>query len=154
MLIRPARMTDTEKIAATHRASIRVLCAEFYPAPDVDGWIVIIVPDIYENAIKEKIMIVAEEEDGILGLGILDLGHREIGAIYIHPQAKGRGIGSCLLSALEARAMHDNAERLTLCSTINALGFYQHHGYVREDKTFHELPNGVRLECIRMHKAL
>jgi len=154
MLIRSAKMTDTEKIAATHRASIKDLCSEFYDTKDIDGWIGIIAPSIYENAIKEKVMIVAEDKDEILGLGILDLEHNEIGAIYVHPKVKGAGVGSCLLLELEARASNDNVERLTLCSTINALRFYQHHGYVSEDKVFHELPNGVRLECIRMHKTL
>lgn len=154
MLIRSARMTDTEKIAATHRASIKALCSDFYATQDIDGWIEIITSIIYENAIKEKVMIIAEDKDEILGLGILDLEYNEIGAIYIHPHVKGTGVGSCLLLELEARALKDNIERLTLCSTINALGFYQHHGFVSEDKSFHELPNGVRLECIRMHKTL
>lgn len=154
MHVRSARMTDTEKIAATHRASIEGLCSGFYSKKDIDGWVEIIDPSIYENAIKEKVMIVAEDKDAILGLGILDLEHSEIGAIYIHPKVMGTGVGSCLLLDLEARASNDKAERLTLCSTINALGFYQHHGYVSEGKAFHELPNGVKLECIRMHKIL
>lgn len=154
MHIRSARMTDAEKIAATHRSSIQELCSEFYTRHDIDGWIEMIAPGIYESAIKEKIMIVAEEKENILGLGILDLEHREIGAIYIHPKMKGTGLGGCLLSDLEDKALNDNAERLTLCSTINALGFYQHHGYVCEGKEFHELPNSVRLKCIRMNKTL
>jgi putative acetyltransferase len=154
MLVRSAKMTDTEKIAATHRASIRELCSEFYSKHDIDGWIEIIDPSIYENAVKEKVMIVAEEKDEILGLGILDLEQREIGAIYIHPKVKGKGVGSRLLLELETRASNANAERLTLCSTINALRFYQHHSYVSEGKAFHKLPSGVRLECVRMHKTL
>ncbi|MCB1756079.1 MAG: GNAT family N-acetyltransferase [Gammaproteobacteria bacterium] len=154
MLVRSARMTDMEKIAATHRASIRDLCSAFYTKQDIDAWTGIIDPGIYESAIKEKVMIVAEEEGEIVGLGILDLERREIGAIYIHPRVKGAGVGACLLSALEARASNDHAERLTLCSTINALGFYKHHGYMSEGKAFHELPDGLRLECIRMYKDL
>lgn len=147
-------MTDTERIAVTHRASIKALCSECYTVQDIVGWIALLSSDIYENAIKEKVMIVAEDKDEILGLGILDLERKEIGAIYIHPKVKGTGVGGCLLYELEARALKDSVDRLTLCSTINALGFYQHHGYINEGKGFHELPNGVRLECVRMHKTL
>ena len=154
MHIRSARITDTEKIAATHIASIKVLCSGSYAEKDVDGWIGIIDPGIYENAIKEKVMIVAEDKGEILGLGILDIEHGEIAAIYVHPKVKRTGVGGGLLSALEGRASSGNVERLTLCSTINARGFYQHYGYGGGDKEFYELPNGVRLECIRMHKDL
>ena len=154
MVIRSARLADTKKIAAAHVASIKGLCSGSYAKKDVGGWISVIDPGIYENAIKEKVMIVAEDKDEILGLGILDIEHGEIGAIYVHPKVKRTGVGSGLLSALEDRASSENVERLTLCSTINARGFYQHYGYVGDDKEFYELPNGVRLECIRMHKAL
>ena len=99
-------------------------------------------------------MIVAEEEGDIVGLGILDVDRREIGAVYVHPTVKGRGVGARLLAELEARAAASHVDRLTLCATVNALGFYRRHGYVPDGETSHELPNGVTLECIRMHKAL
>ena len=156
MLIRAAEMTDTERIAATHSASIKALCSEYYASQDIAGWTEVLSPDSYENAVKEKIMIVAEDEDedDILGLGILDLERNEVAAIYIHPKVKGTGIGGRLLLELEDRASKHNVDQLRLCSTINALGFYQHHGYIREGTAFHNLPNGTRLECIRMHKFL
>ena len=154
MTIRSATMLDTEKITAVHKASIEILCSECYAPNDIAGWVEVLSPGIYENAIREKVMIVAEDGDEILGLGILDLENKEIRAVYVHPRVKGMGIGKRLLLELEANASENNVDRLTLCSTINALGFYKHHGYTMESKTFHELPNGVKLECIRMHKAM
>lgn len=154
MNIRTATITDTERIAITHRASIEVLCSGCYSARDIAGWVDILSPGIYENAINEKVMIVAEEGNEIIGLGILDLERKEIGAIYIHPRVKGMGIGKRLLSELEATASENNLDGLTLYSTLNAHGFYKHHGYSGEEKTFHELPNGMKLECIQMHKTL
>lgn len=147
-------LTDTERIFLTHKVSIEVLCAGHYSAQDIAGWIKVLSPGIYENAIKKKVMIVAKDEDEIQGLGILDLEHKEIRAIYIHPEVKGRGVGKRILSELERTASENNTDQLTLYSTINARGFYKHHGYVEGKKLFHELPNGVKLECIRMHKAL
>ncbi len=122
MLVRSAKRTDTVKIAATHRASISDLCSEFYTKQEIDGWIGIIDPSIYENAIKEKVMIVAEEDDEILGLGILDLEHSEIGALYVHPNAKGEGIGNCLLADSNCKCTtHNLTEDFMGCPVAQAL---------------------------------
>lgn len=154
MLIRSADISDTEKIAATHKASIEALCSASYNAQSIAGWVEILSPAIYESAIKDKVMIVAEENGEMLGLGILDLEQGEIGAIYVHPKAKGTGCGRKLLWKLECIALKNKVNQLALYSTINALGFYRHHGYISTNRTFHELPNGIKLECIEMHKKL
>jgi len=154
MKIRPAMLSDAEKIYLTHKASIETLCADHYCEQDLAGWIDILSPGIYENAINEKVMIIAEDGDELLGLGIIDTENKEICAIYIHPSSKGTGIGKRILYELELRAQKKGIDFLTLYSTINALGFYKHHGYKKEEQTFHELPNGIRLECTQMRKTL
>ena len=154
MEIRHAQLSDSEKIYFTHEASIVALCKGHYCEQDVAGWIDILSPDIYENAINEKVMIIAEEADEILGFGILDTENKEICAIYIHPCSKGTGLGKRILFELEFRAQERGLDILTLCSTANALGFYTHHGYNVGEQTFHELPNGIKLECTKMHKVL
>lgn len=154
VILRPAETSDTEKIAATHKASIEAICSNSYNSQSIAGWVEILSPAIYEDAIEHKIMILAEENKEIIGLGILDLAQAEIGAIYIHPKATGKGYGRKLLQELESIALKNKVNQLTLCSTINALGFYQRHGYISANKTFHELPNGIKLECITMNKTL
>ena len=154
MKIRSAMLSDKDKIASTHIASIETLCAGHYSAHDISGWIQVISPDIYDNAILEKIMIVAEEDDEILGLAILNIAGQEIGAVYVHPQAAGMGIGKNLLTELERKASENALSRLSLNSTTNASGFYRKYGYTGSEIGFHELPNGIRLKCIRMHKTL
>jgi ribosomal protein S18 acetylase RimI-like enzyme len=154
MKIRAARESDAENIYLTHKASIEALCAGYYSEQEIAGWIDVLSPSIYENAIHEKVMIVAEEGDEVAGLGILDEGNREIGAIYVHPGSIGMGLGQRILDELERRAHKKGIDCLTLCSTTNALGFYEHHGYHKEGQSFHELPNGVTLECIHMRKIL
>ena len=78
MEIRFAKLSDSERIYHTHKASIKTLCAGHYCEQDVTGWVDILSPSIYENAIKEKSMIVAEEKNELLGLGILDTENKEI----------------------------------------------------------------------------
>ncbi len=154
MKIRSATINDLEKIARAHKASIRELCRNAYDVESIEKWTAILVPKIYENAIKEKVVIVAEEKNEIPGFGILDVRNAELSALYVHPGYAGRGIGKEILSRLEAIALENRIGRLNLCSTINAFGFYQHHGYIECGKTFHDLPNGAKLECIKMYKPI
>jgi putative acetyltransferase len=154
MNIRLGTISDTEKISQTHKASIQKLCKGHYSSENIEKWTSILEPKIYENAIKEKILIVAEEENKIFGFGILDIDNAEICAVYIHPDHTDKGIAKNLLLELETIALEKNANRLNTCSTINALGFYKHHGYVETEKSFHQLPNNTKLECIKMYKIL
>ena len=152
MKIRTARPADAEKICLTHKASIKSLCAGDYSESQIAGWLEILSPSIYNSAMNDKIMIVAESAGEILGLGILDALNREICAIYVNPSATGRGLGKKILFDLEQRARLNGLSDLSLCSTINALGFYEHHGYEEVEASQHELPNGTILKCIKMHK--
>ena len=154
MGLRPATIHDLEEISKCHRASIQELCRNYYSAETIEKWTRILLPEIYENAIKEKILIVAEVKNKISGFGILDIENTELSALYIHPDSTGEGIATEILSRMEAIALEKNVNQLNLCSTINALGFYKHHGYSDGGMAFHELPDGIKLECIKMHKTL
>lgn len=154
MKIRPATLTDTAAMCAAHKASIATLCAGHYSAEDIKGWLTILSPEIYKSAINSKIVIVAEKNERVVGLGILDPEHNDINALYIHPQVVGMGFGKGMLQELEQKALRNGTDRLALYATLNALDFYAHHGYVRDGKAVHDLPNGVVLECVAMHKDL
>lgn len=150
--IRAATLSDTEKIFQTHKASIERLCKYHYSPKDIEAWTGILSPNIYEEAIKEKITLVAEKENEILGFGILHIASNELSAIYVHPEFMGKSVGKEILLKLEAAASENGVTRLSLCSTINAFGFYKRHKYVEDGTAYHELPGGVQLKCIRMHR--
>jgi putative acetyltransferase len=154
MIIRSAKLSDRDKIALTHKASIETLCARHYSAQQIAKWMRIISSNIYENAIQAKIMIVAVEDEKILGLGILDVEIKEICAVYVHPKAVGTGVGKKILAKLEQRALEYGLDHLALGATVNALGFYKKHGYCGDEIGFHVLPDGTKLKCIRLQKEL
>lgn len=154
MKIRLAIHTDLEEISKCHKTSIQVLCRDDYSAEIVKKWTSILNPGIYESAIREKILIVAETEGLLLGFGILNTKANELSAIYVHPDSKGKGIGKSILLKLEAIALENHVNKLHLCSTINVSGFYKHHGYVEEGEGFHKLQDGTELNCIKMQKPL
>ncbi|MDD4294866.1 MAG: GNAT family N-acetyltransferase [Candidatus Omnitrophica bacterium] len=154
MNIHKAAINDQEKIAQCHRASIKILCQNDYNKNEIQNWLDVIQPYIYKNAIEKKLLLIAEENDEILGFGILDIANQELNALYIHPEHTNKGIAKNILAKFESIMLEKNAEILKLCSTLTAFGFYKHHGYIEADRPFHILSNGTKLTCIKMYKKL
>ncbi len=155
MKIRNASDIDKRDISRLHILSIKRLCSKHYTLEQLNAWTSILTPSVYDQALEEKIFLVAHDSNqDLMGLGILDIQNSEISAIYIHPDAAGNGIGTEILCKLEAIARNHNAVQITVHSTLNAKGFYQRHGYFDHGLTFHRLPNGSKLECVRMFKDL
>ena len=155
MKIRKACSSDKDDILKLHITSIRKLCVNHYTRDQLNAWIGVLTPSVYDQALKEKVFLVAyDSPQDLLGIGILDVKIAEVSAIYIHPDATGKGVGSKLLNELEKIARKSNIFKLTVYSTLNAKGFYMVHGYSEQELTFHNLSNGSRLECIRMVKNL
>ena len=67
----------------------------------------------------------------IMGVGLL---HRygEIALCYVHPYYQGYGIGKGLLEDMERKARALKIKTLLLKSSLNAVSFYQLHGYVND----------------------
>ncbi|GAB6905894.1 GCN5-related N-acetyltransferase [Desulfosarcina cetonica] len=155
MKIRKACSSDKGNIWKLHVASIRKLCVNHYTPEQLNAWTSVLTPSVYDQALKEKVFLVAHDsQQDLIGIGIFDVGCAEVSAIYIHPDATGKGVGSQLLNELETIARKSNIFKITVYSTLNAKGFYMVHGYLEQELTFHDLSNGSKLECIRMFKNL
>ena len=155
MKIRKASNADKENISRIHIASIRKLCVNHYTREQLNAWANVLTPSVYDQALREREFLVANDsQQDLLGLGILDVEKTEVSAIYIQPDAAGKGIGSKLLNELEKIAQKSNIFKITVHSNLNAKGFYIAHGYLGQELTFHNLPNGSKLEYIRMFKNL
>lgn len=155
MKIRKAFDTDKKKISKLHISSIERLCSKHYTHEQLNAWTSVLIPSVYDQALKEKIFLVAHDSNqDLMGFGILDIQNAEISAIYIHPDAAGNGIGTELLCKLEEIARNSNVIEISVNSTLNAKGFYQRHGYLDHGLTFHHFSNGSKLECVRMFKNL
>ena len=155
MKIRKASKADRKNISNLHIASIKKLCRNHYTHEQLIAWTSVLTPSVYDQALKEKVVLVAyDSQQDLLGLGILDIENSEISAIYINPDAAGKGIGTKLLNELEMTAQNSKFFRITVHSTLNAKSFYMNHGYIAQELTLHRLPNGSELECVRMVKDL
>lgn len=154
MRIRNADYADRAAIASVHAASIRRLCAGHYSEDAIDAWVGMLEPCVYDQALAEKHVLVAEEDGALVGLGMLDAAAAIVSAVYVAPDHAGRGVGTAILAALEAEADRRGLDAVTAYATLNAQGFYARHGYERGCETYHALPNGTRLSCVEMVKRL
>lgn len=154
--VREARPDDVDAIEAIHAASVRGLAASRYDAVQIESW-----SDGADYSLPTEgvHVVVAEEEgpdagDGIVGFGAVDLDSGEIRAAYVHPDHAGEGVGSAVLGALETAASEAGLTDLQLTASLNAVAFYERHGWEPTGRTTHELDGGVELEAMAMEKSI
>ncbi|WP_321491845.1 hypothetical protein [uncultured Desulfobacter sp.] len=93
MKLQLGTIEDTAKISEVHSASIQSLCKNDYGMEQIESWTRLLVPGIYEQALLEKILIVADLEDQILGFGILDHVTSELSATLCFGNSEILSIG-------------------------------------------------------------
>ncbi|ERG89736.1 MAG: sortase related acyltransferase [halophilic archaeon J07HX5] len=160
--IRVATPNDAERIRDVHLRSIEELGGQAYSETQVEAWAHDRDPGEYPIETETTHVLVAED-DAVLGFGWLryDAGEHlqalvdgEIVAVYVHPSAARRGVGSQLYSALEAEADRRGLELLGLWASLNAVPFYKTHGYDRVTDHALELRAGVELTVTELRKRL
>jgi putative acetyltransferase len=168
MKVREATASDVEAIRTVHAASIRELGTAAYDAEQVAAWASGVETATYADIDSADVsFVVAEDEGTLLGFGSLsfspadDYGaavDAEVTGVYIHPSAARRGVGSLLLAELERRARGRGVGTLGLMSSLNAVPFYETHGYERVEEHDHEfsahLSTGVEGTVLEMVKEL
>ena len=77
-----------------HKASISCLCRSHYAPEQIEAWAGPKRPEHYERLIRDVIVFVMEESDDIAGFGALDSAAADIRALYVAPEAVGRGVGA------------------------------------------------------------
>jgi GNAT superfamily N-acetyltransferase len=152
--VRRAHAADKKSIWQVHTSAIRELCKSHYGKKEITQWLDSLRPEAYDRVLREREVFVAEKENEIVGYGQLDLQDKEIEAIYVSPTCVGQGVGMLLLERLEEVAGESGVTWLHLCSTLNAVGFYERKGYQARGNTVCRLPTGVNLSCVRMVNQL
>jgi putative acetyltransferase len=169
MEIREATTADTEAIRRVHRESIEELGPAAYSSEQVAAWARGCASANYIASIEsdDACFVIAEREDEVLGFGSLSFDSpteyeasvdAEVTGVYVHPSAARDGIGTDLLVALEREARNHGVGTLGLSASLNALGFYERHGYEQVRTYDHEfasdLSTGVTGRVVEMKADL
>lgn len=100
----------------------------------------------YSQVISEAQVFLAESEAGVDGILVLRVDSEEflLENVAVHPRAKGKGLGACLLAIAEREAMSQGFNSLSLYTherMATNIALYLMHGYVEFDRrTEHGLP--------------
>lgn len=102
-----------------------------------DAFMQRIMPDmlVTREALQSGYGIVAEDDGVPIGYALarmLDDGEAFLNDLFIEPERMRSGIGRALLDAVLVWACAQGAHRLTLHGDPNAMGFYEHCGFVHE----------------------
>ena len=154
MIVRKAEHNDAEEICRVQSAAIRQLCASHYSPAEIEAWAGPLEPNWYRSAIGRRELFVAAEGETIIGFAQLNLDTAEVDAIYVHPVAARRGVGSALLRRLEDVARQHHLASLHLAASLSSVPFYESSGFHRKGKTKFPLLPGVEIASLMMEKAL
>ena len=160
--IRDAEPGDEVAIADVHAASVRGLAVDDYDDEQIASWSDS-EPDDFSLPAEGVCVVVAAEVGAddrgagagvtIEGFGAVDLESGEVRAVYVHPDHAGAGVGSAILGELEDRARAEGLTDLHLTASLNAVPFYERHGWTSTGPTEYEVGDGVELEAVEMEKS-
>lgn len=167
--------TDDDRIAVSdlHVDSVQELGSEAYDENVVRAWIGDDRDsDGYPIGDADVEFIVAERDGEVAGFG--EVGNvdpadypalvdgsddalaatGEIRAVYVHPDHARSGVGTALLAELERRAHRYGFDSLVLTASLNAVPFYEHHGYEAVAELVHEFGGEVEGGAVVMRTSL
>jgi GNAT superfamily N-acetyltransferase len=124
---REAVLADAPRIHELHLASVRALSAPFYERSVIDGWLAGRSPAGYARSISSGAMLVAEASGVVIGFCEGTPG--EVRAVFVDPDGAGKGLGAQLLTRALALAQVGQSAPVRLESTLNAVRFYERHGF-------------------------
>lgn len=150
--IRPATDDDRPGIAAVHVASIRGLAQRHYTEEQIDAWCAGKEPSLY--IVDDRQLFVAVDGDEVLGFSELRAPLSEVRRVYVSPKIARKGIGMQLLMAVEEAARDHGLTRLQLGASLNAVAFYEKHGYRETGRGAITWDTAVSAACVLMEKDL
>jgi putative acetyltransferase len=157
--VREMLSQDARVYLEVHHAAVRGIAAKDYPPEVIEDWAPMPVTD---ESVKrflvnpdEEILLVAEIDGVIVGIGSLVVANCELRACYVTPAAARKGVGSALLREIEHIARDHGLAYLQMDSSVTAEAFYLQHGYSVRERSEHTMrPSGRTMACVKMEKFL
>lgn len=120
-MIRPYRSSDSETVL-TLWLDASIQAHDFVPKAFWQEQL----PAMREHYLPQAETLVLEENGQ--ALGFLSLHEQRLAALFVSPNAQGRGIGRQLLD--EAKRRRDSLELSVYCANTRAVAFYKANGFV------------------------
>ncbi|HEY0748134.1 MAG TPA: GNAT family N-acetyltransferase [Steroidobacteraceae bacterium] len=152
--LRRAAVRDIQAIWEVRRLAIEVGCREYYSDDDIQRWATLPLYEGFPAVVEQTEFYVMAEASRIAAFGSLDLLKAEIGAMFVHPDFQGLGLGRRLLATLEDVGVKSALPSISLVATLNAERFYAAAGFKSQDRIKWKHPAGFELDCVPMRKNM
>jgi len=152
--LRPARRDELPVLWALRTRAVAHACVGHYAQAVLDIWLAAPAPDSLARLVDAGGATVAEDSGRTLGYAVVDLASGEVDAVFVEPDAHGRGIGALLLDACEDMARAAGRKRLFLSASLNALPFYQRAGFAALREELYAHRSGIGIPSVYMEKQI
>lgn len=133
--IRTAQQQDASEISHVIIAALRTTNAQDY-SPEVIARVEkSFSPAAVSTFIDQRQVVVAIENDGIVGTASLD--GQVVRSVFVLPDSQRKGIGRKLMEAIEQAASDGGVEVLSVPSSVTAEAFYIQLGFVSMRDIYH-----------------
>lgn len=134
LALRPFLPADAPLLAEIFRASIEELTGDDYGEAQQRAWASVADDEAdFAARLANRLTLVGTLDGSPLGFIALE-GPEHIDMLYVHPAVAGQGVGAMLCDAVEKIAASRGTRRLIVDASDSALGFFQHRGYVPQQR--------------------
>lgn len=153
MRMRRARLSDAVELARLHRATIRHVLSKDYTPDIIAVWSSRTSAKKFRASHQTHIRYVVVEKEKIIGFA--DIGKDgTFGAIYVHKDYIGKGVGSMLIWKIEELGKEMGVKKFEFEGSVTAKPFYQRHGYKAVRKATHLVGGKLPMSVYIMRKFL
>ncbi len=153
--IRSATIDDIDAIHALVSESIFELFKDHYTKEQLEAYLASFPKRThYNELLSDRIIIVACDNDTIVGYTQYDPSESTVDAIYVLPSYTGKGAGSRLLRYIEDVARSLNKSEIKINSTVNATTFYEKSNYIFQENFMQTCKDGTKFEAVKLVKQL
>ncbi|RZJ69842.1 MAG: GNAT family N-acetyltransferase [Flavobacterium sp.] len=174
-MIRPATFQDIPKLKKLLELSVRGLSKEHYTPNQIESALKYIF-GLDSQLITDGTYYVVEIDGVIAGCGgwsmrntlyggdqhkkmedpLLDpeTDAARIRAFFVHPDYARRGIGTQIMERCEREAQKNGFSSMELGATLPGIPLYKAMGFSETDSLAEPLPDGEKLELVKMRKAI
>ena len=127
MLTRVFEPPDAAAVSEVIRRAMRVTNSKDCPPAILEPLIEYFSPEKVSMLAKERLCLVAELGERIVGT--IALADGALHTFFVHPDFQGKGVGTALIKAIEDIAVKNKIEIISLASSLSAVSFYERMGY-------------------------
>ncbi len=153
--IRSATIDDIDAICSLVSKSVFELCKEYYTESELEAYLANLLKKIhYNELLSDRILIVACENNVIVGFTQYDPSQSAVDAIYVLPNHTGKGVGTRMLRYIEDVARSLKKEEIIIAALKNAVGFYEKSKYIFQNTSLITCKDGTKFESVELKKQL